>query len=234
MRIKALRSLTIFTFSLFAFLLTVWVFALVRAQNSDGGNRTIAYSQQTSTLRQKAEQGDTQEDVREGHSNKEYGDLRWLAKHSDVIVFGKVFQQESYFSTDNEIQTRYQVELIRVIKDGTPDSISLWQSLGKQVPAPVRTPLLLYRFGGSVKVNGHTASQRLKGSELLGPGNTYVLFLQWTGSNYHLAGGMSGAVFVDMNLVTRPLGVRERTELQKYNGLDLETFIQHILTAPEG
>ena len=126
------------------------------------------------------------------------------------------------------------LQVVRVIKDGTSESISLWQSLGKQAAAPVRTPLFVYRFGGSVRLNGHVASQRLKGSELLGPGNTYVLFLQWTGSNYHLAGGMSGAVLVDKNLVTRPLGTKESTKLQKYNGLDLETFIQDILTEPEG
>lgn len=234
MRNKALRSLTIFTLSSFTVLLAVWAISLVRAQNTDRGNRGLAVSQQAKTLRQRAEQGDTQEDVREGHSNKEYGDLRWLAKHSDVIVFGKIIHQESYFSTDNEIQTRYQVELARVIKDGTSDSVSLWQSLGKQVPAPVLTPLLVYRFGGSVRLNGHTASQRLRGSEVLAPGNTYVLFLQWTGSNYHLAGGMSGVVFVDKNFVTRPLGTKESTKLQKYNGLDLETFIQDVLTAPEG
>jgi hypothetical protein len=217
-----------------AVLLAVWAISLVRAQNTDRGNRGLAVSQQANTLRQRTEQGDTQEDVREGHSNKEYGDLRWLAKHSDVIVFGKISQQESYFATDNEIKTRYQVELVRVIKDVTPDSVSLWQSLGKQVPAPVQTPLLVYRFGGSVRLNGHTASQRLKGSELLGPGNTYVLFLRWTGTNYFLAGGMSGAVFVDKNLVTRPLGTKEKTKLQKYTGLNLETFIQDVLTAPEG
>lgn len=234
MRNKALRSLTIVTLVSFAVLLAVWAISLVRAQNTDQGNRGLAVSQQAKTLRLRAEQGDTQEDVREGHFNREYGDLRWLAKHSDVIVFGKISQQESYFSTDNEIQTRYHVELFRVIKDGTSDSVSLWQSLGKQVPAPVHTPLLVYRFGGSVRVNGHTASQRLKGSELLGPDNTYVLFLQWTGSNYHLAGGMSGAVFVDKNLVARPLGTKERKNLQKYNGLDLETFIQEVLTAPKG
>lgn len=231
---RILRSLTIFTFSLFALLLMAWAISLVRAEDTARPNRPLTYSHQTKTLRQRAEQSDTQEDVRDGHFNREYGNLRWLAKHSDVIVFGKIFQEDSYFSTDNEIQTRYQVEVVRVIKDGTSESISLWQSLGKQAAAPVRTPLFVYRFGGSVRLNGHVASQRLKGSELLGPGNTYVLFLQWTGSNYHLAGGMSGAVLVDKNLVTRPLGTKESTKLQKYNGLDLETFIQDILTEPEG
>jgi hypothetical protein len=231
---KALRSLTILTFSLFAVLLTVWAISLVRAEDTDRGNGDLAYSQRAKTLRQRAAQGDTVEDVREGHSYREYGNLSLLAKYSDVIVFGKIFQEDSYFSTDDEIQTRYQVEVVRVIKDGTAESVSLWLSLGKQAAAPVHTPLSVYRFGGTVKVNGHTASHRLKGSELLGPGNTYVLFLQWTGSNYHLAGAMSGAVLVDKNLVTRPLGTKEKTKLQKYNGLDLETFIQQVLTEPPG
>ena len=84
-----------------------------------------------------------------------------------------------------------------------------------------------------MRVIGHVVSQRLKGSELLGPGNTYVLFLQWTGSNYHLAGGMSGAVLVNTNFVTLPLGTKEGTKLQKYKGLDLETFIRDVLTEPE-
>ena len=232
MRNKRLRPLTILTFSSFAFLLTVWAISLVRAENSRR-NKGPASSYQAKTLRQRAEQGDTQEDVREGHFNREYGDLRWLAKHSDVIVLGRIFQEGSYFSTDNEIQTKYQVEVVRVVKDGTSESNSLWRSLGKQAATPLRTPLLVYRFGGSVRLNGHVVSQRLKGSELLGPGNTYVLFLQWTGTNYHLAGGMSGAVLVDNNLRTRPLGTTERTKLQRYNGLDLETFIRNVLTEPE-
>lgn len=230
---RTLRSLTIFTFSLLAFLLIVWAISLVRAQHSDRPNDGLAYGNQGRTLRERAEQGDVQADVREGHFSREYGDLRWLAKHSDVIVFGRIFQENSYFSTDNEIQTGYQVEVIRVIKAGTSESVSLWHSLGKQVPAPVVTPLLVYRFGGNVRVNGHVVSQRLKGSDLLGPGNTYVLFLQWTGSNYHLAGGMSGAVLVNKNFVTTPLGTREGTKLQKYHGLDLETFIRDVLTEPE-
>ena len=226
---RLLRSLSIVTFSFFAVCLAAWDISLVRGQVTEGG-----YTRQTATLRQRAEQGDTQEEVREGHSAREYGDLRWLTKQSDVIVFGKILQEESYFATDDEIQTRYRVDVVRVIKDATTESVSLWHSLGKQVAAPVRTSLFVYRFGGNVRLNGHVATQWLKGSEVLGPGNTYVLFLQWTGSNYHLAGGMSGAVLVDGNLLARPLGTKESKKLQKYNGLDLETFIRDILTEPEG
>lgn len=81
-------------------------------------------------------------------------------------------------------------------------------------------------------MNGHRASKRLKGSELLTLGKNYVLFLQWTGGYYRLAGGMSGVVLVDDELRTKPLGAHQAARLKKYDKLSLDAFIEEVQKEP--
>jgi len=72
----------------------------------------------------------------------------------------------------------------------------------------------------------------VKGSELLTSNKTYVLFLQWTGGNYHIAGSMSGAVLIDDDFRIRPLGTKEALKLEKYYKLALDSFIEEVLKEP--
>ncbi|HET6892382.1 MAG TPA: hypothetical protein VFH31_14870 [Pyrinomonadaceae bacterium] len=221
---KILRSITLLTLVGVCLSVAAWVVASARKQEPKNTDNA-----RPKTLRERALAGDVEFDMLEGHFDKEYGDLRWLAKHSDAIVLGRILEEESYFSGDQNITTRYKVEVQRVIKDERPEAGRLSQSLGKSFPAPLTTPLSFTRFGGSVQVNGHRASVRVKGSELLTSNKTYVLFLQWTGHNYHIAGGMSGVVLVQDSLRVNPLGTNPSLKRKHYERLHLEAVIEEVL-----
>ncbi len=223
---KVLRSITLLTLFSVCVAVAGWV-ASARKQDQKGAD-----SGRSKTLREMVLERDVEFDMTEGHFDREYEDLRWLAKHSDAIVLGRILEEESYFSGHNNITTRYKVEIQRVIKDDRPNAGRLSQSLGKNFPAPLTTPLSFTRFGGSVQVNGHRASVRVKGSELLTSNKSYLLFLQWTGHNYHIAGGMSGAVLVQDNLRINPLGTNPSLKRKHYDKLDLEAFIEEVLKEP--
>lgn len=224
---KILRSITVLT--LLSVSLSVAAWAIASAQKQDP--KSID-STRPKTLRERALERDVEFDMREGHFDSQYGDLRWLAKYSDAIVLGRILEEESYFSGDYEITTKYKVDVQRIIKDGTPEAALLAQSLGRQFPAPLTTPLRFTRFGGTVQVNGHRASMRVKGSELLKSGGTYLLFLEWTGGNYRLADGMSGAVLVGDNLQIKPLGTNHSLKRKNYDKLSLDAFIEEVLKEP--
>jgi hypothetical protein len=223
--------LTIFTLAVGVVCGLAWTMAYMKgqsgAQQSQNTNNVRAR-----TLRERAHEQDIEFDMREGHFDREYSDLRWLAKHSDAIVLGRILEEESYFSGDNDIATKYKVDVHRIIKDGTSEAAVLSQSLGRKIPEPLTTPLRFSRFGGTVQVNEHRASMRVKGSELLTSDRTYILFLQWTGWNYSIAGGMSGAVLVKDDSSLQALGTNRALQLKKYNQLSLEAFIKEILREP--
>jgi hypothetical protein len=228
MRKKALRSLTLLTLLAAAFSVTAWAVSVVQEQVGSQQPQDRS-STKRKTLREIAQEQDIEFDMREGHFDKEYSDLRWLAKHSDAIVLGRILEEETYFSGDNDITTKYKVDVHRIIKDGTSAAALLSQSLGRDVPVPLTTPLRFTRFGGTVHVNGHRASLRVKGSELLTSGKTYILFLQWTGRNYHIAGGISGAVLVEDNHRVKPLGSEKG--MLEFNDTHLEILVSELLIA---
>lgn len=224
---KILRSITFLTLLSVSLSMAAWAIAFAQKQEPKSIDST-----RPKTLREEALERDVEFDLREGHFDQEYGDLRWLAKHSDAIVLGRILEEESYFSGDNNIATRYKVEVHQVIQDLTPEAGRLSQSVGNDFPAPLTTPLRFTRFGGSVQVNGNRATVRVKGSELLTSNKTYVLFLHWTGHNYNLAGGISGAVLIDDAYRTKLLGTKRASELKKYDKLTLNAFIEEVLKEP--
>ncbi len=223
---KLLRSITILTLLIACLAFATCATALGRKQHSE-----VADKNKPKTLRERALERDIEFDRPEGH-DFEYGDLRLLAEHSDAIVLGRILEEESYFSGDYSITTRYKVDVQRIVKDGTAEAGRLSQSIGMRFPEPLITPLRFTRWGGTVLVNGHRASVRVKGSELLTSNKTYVLFLQWTGGNYHIAGSMSGAVLIDDDFRIRPLGTKEALKLEKYYKLALDSFIEEVLKEP--
>jgi hypothetical protein len=83
-------------------------------------------------------------------------------------------------------------------------------------------------MGGEVIVNGHRASQKLEGGELLSQGKDYILFLVWNPyeKNYRLS-GMSGAFLVDERNLIKPLS--NDAGLKKYEGADLNALIDELL-----
>ncbi len=110
--------------------------------------------------------------------------------------------------------------------------MQLWQSIGWKAPPPLVTPFRFVRPGGTVYVNGHRASVKLKGSEFLTLGRSYVVFLHWTGGYYRLAGGMSGVILIDDDLRTKALGTNQALKLKKYDELSLDAFIEEVLKEP--
>lgn len=224
---KILRSITFLALLSVSLSVAAWAIAYAQKQDPKSADTT-----RPKTLRERALERDIEFDMLEGHFDQEYGDLRWLAKHSDAIVLGRLLEGESFFNGDNHISTKYVVDLSRIIKDGTSESILLWQSLGWKAPPQLATPFRFVRPGGTVYVNGHRASMKLKGSEILTLGRSYVLFLHWTGGYYRLAGGMSGAVLIDDNFRAKPLGTNQALKLKNYDKLSFDAFIEEVLKEP--
>lgn len=117
---KILRSITLLTLLGVCLSLAAWAVASARKQDPKSADNT-----RPKTLREMALERDIESDILEGHFDHEYGDLRWLAKHSDAIVLGRILEGESFFDGENHISTRYVLDLNRIIKDGTPESIAL-------------------------------------------------------------------------------------------------------------
>ena len=99
-------------------------------------------------------------------------------------------------------------------------------------PAPANDPFGFSRRGGTIHINGHRTSAKLQGSEHLTLGRSYVLFVEWNGGNYRLAGRMSGAVLIDDDFRTKPLGTKWVSELKKYDELSVEAFTEEVLKEP--
>lgn len=183
------------------------------------------------TLPEIAAERDIELELREGPSTREYSDLRELAKNSDAIVLGTIVNEEAHFSGDYDITTVYKLDVDRIIKDGRPQAGELSQALNRNLPAPLSPTLTFTRFGGTVMVNGHQASIVAKGKVTISRGKTYVVFLEWTGGQYRLAGSMSGAVLVSD--VNRVKSVSADPALRaKYDDLGLEEFLEKIVSKP--
>lgn len=228
MRRKALRSITILTFLAIALSVTAWAMSSMHQQPRNQQSQD-ANSTRRKTLREVAQERDA-EVIAHPHSETEISDLHYLAKSSRAIVVGRITKVEPSFTEDGEfIRTFYTLDVQRVLKDTTWDGP--WRLLDSGIPpAPLATPLRFVRDGGVVEVNGHKASLKVKGYELLKEGKDYIFFLHWSsfGKVYVLAGGISGVVQVDDNLRVKPLASAEKVRL-KHGGASLETFIGDIL-----
>lgn len=228
MRKKAFRSLTILTVLAVALSVTAWAMSSMQQQSRNQQPQN-ANSTRRKTLREVAQERDA-EVIAHPHSETEISDLHYLAKSSRAIVLGRITRVEPSFTESGEfIRTFYTLDVQRVLKDTTWDGP--WQHLDAGVPpAPLITPLRFVRDGGVVEVNGHKASLKVKGYELLKEGKDYIFFLHWSSFSkvYALAGGISGVVQVEDNLRVKPLASAEKVKL-KHDGASLETFIGDIL-----
>lgn len=225
-----LRSLTILTLLIASFAIMAWVVSFVRAQASQQPSPNVN-SGRRKTLREVAQERDVESTVPEFEGNNEYDDLHSLAKAAHAIVLGQIMEEKSSFDESGEfVHTTYKVNIQRVLKepklDLPPDYVDPYW--GKIVAAPLITPLIVERDGGEVKVNGHRVSKKLKGSELLTTGNSYVFFLGWNSPTaYRIAAGASGAFLVDDNFRVKALGSGKG--IKKRDGTDLNSFINELL-----
>lgn len=219
---KLLRSVTVLTLAGLVVTFTAWAVASTPRQ---GGQAAQGAGQKRKTLRDIARERDIEFEDSGGELSVEYDDLRALAKHAEAIIIGRITDEESSFSSDDRIATAYQLNVLRVIKDTRLNAPLL---SGQEPPAPLVTPLKLVRPGGTVLVNGHRASLKLKGAERLKPGNDYLLFLWWGpySKAYMLAGGVSGAFLIDGEQRLSPLGSMEG--MLKHKGSDLQAVVDEI------
>ncbi|HEX8069423.1 MAG TPA: hypothetical protein VF546_05700 [Pyrinomonadaceae bacterium] len=97
-------------------------------------------------------------------------------------------------------------------------------------PAPLTSPLKVIKDGGEVRVNGHRASVKLAGSELLKSNKDYVLFLTWDrySKAYYPVGGVSGFFMIE-NSRLKPVG--SEAGIKKYEGAALQTLVDEVLRA---
>lgn len=171
------------------------------------------------------------EHVSEPHSG--YTTLESLRTDAAAIVYGRLVDSKSFFDESGHpveygelITTEYTVDVLRVLRDTTPD---IAPAPGRAAPAPLATPLKIARNGGVVYVNGHRAAVKVRGYESLNQGRQYVFFLSWSPDYkaYLLAGGINGAVMVNDDGSLKPLGSSKeiRSELR---GMDLESFINRV------
>jgi hypothetical protein len=164
----------------------------------------------------------------------EYSDLKELAKEARVIVYGRVTERNSYFDDSalpfehgRIIMTKYTVDVLKVLKDRTPELIPMLPP--DKPPAPVKTPLEITRNGGVVYVNGHRASMKVRGYEEMIPGQEYIFFLFWSKAynTYSLAGNISGVVAVNFDSSLRSLASSEEMK-SRVGGMTLESPVSQI------
>lgn len=224
MKNKILRSVTLITLTGLVLSLTAWAISSVPQRDAQATQQTG--SPRPKTLRDLARERDIEVEAPLSETHVEYGDFRLLAKHAEAIIVGRITEEKSSFEGDNYIVTNYQLDVQRVLK---LTRLNGPLREGQEPPAPLVTPLKLARIGGVVEVNGHRASQKLKGSEPLKPGSDFLLFLWWSTNHkaYILAGGVSGAFLIDGEQHLKPLG--REPGIRKYDGRTLQVVIDEIL-----
>ncbi|HKS29181.1 MAG TPA: hypothetical protein VJS44_15240 [Pyrinomonadaceae bacterium] len=193
--------------------------------NSPPAQQGVA--QKRKTLRELGQERDVETAIPGQELENEYSDLGALVKSAQVIVVGRINDEESSFSGDDHIVTTYTVDVQRVLKDTTSQAVLRPQDAR---PLPVTSSLKFLRSGGTVTVNGHRVSMKLRGGEMLKPGKDYVLFLWWSPNfeSYRLLAGSSGAFLVKENLRVQPLGYKKPLQ-EKTNDIDLEALINEVL-----
>lgn len=175
------------------------------------------------SLRQEAQEHDVE--ILASEVNTQASTLRYLKKTAMAIIIGHVSEEKSYFDGDSSIVTSYMVDIQRVLKYDT----SNWGLPAKYTPpAPLISPLKIIRDGGEVYVNGHRASEKIDGSELLKPNKDYVIFLTWSPffKAYRPVGGVSGFFMIE-NSHLKPIGSEK--DIKKHEGATLQALVDEIL-----
>jgi hypothetical protein len=210
------------------FSFTAWAVSLIQQQaNKPQSPKAGARSK---TLREAAQERDV-ELTSLSESETEFADPVQAARDAHAVVLGRIVKAESVFTGSDFIDTYFTVEVQRVLQDNTAH-VPL--PAGAERPALLTSPLKFVRAGGAVRVNGHTATVKVKGRELLAEGKTYILLLEWSPAYqaYHLMGGISGVILVEPDLLVRPLASSEETK-RKYEGTHLEAFITKLARAKQ-
>jgi hypothetical protein len=156
-----------------------------------------------------------------------------IKEDASAIVYGRIIDSKSFFDESGHpiehgtiITTEYTVEVLRVLRDRTLETVPL---PGKPGAAPLATPLKIARNGGVVHVNGHRASVRVKGYEALNPGKLYLFFLFWSPDYkaYVFGHGIFSVIRVNDDLSLEPL-VSTKEMQAELRGLKLEDLIGQI------
>jgi hypothetical protein len=209
-----LRLLTRAT--LFGVTLTLVVWSASRAGGTRTGQQEKNEAQTRKTMRDVAHERDI-EMTYEPESDSEFGDLESMVRIASTIVLGRIINIESSFDKSNQhIESFYTIEVSRVLKSDSP----------------VKSPLRLFRPGGTVPVNGHTATTKVKGNEFLANGRDYIFFMGWRPRHqvYTLEGGLGAVFLVKENSVIKSLSTSEGSRLRlKYDGADLQSFVDEVL-----
>lgn len=235
MKKKFLRSVTILTLTAMMFSVSAWTLLLARqSENHQTGQDKTG--KKSKKLRDVAAEGDVEIANGEGEADMEFtGDLPALAKGANAIVIGRITGEEASFVGDNSIVTHLTVDVQRVLKETELTVLGVPMSVLGDVgtPPPLMTPLKVVRSGGVMHVNGHRASVKIKGDDLVTTGKDYVLFLSWSRAfkSFYLIGGVSGAVLVENSRVKPMTSGGEMKRL--YNNADLETFIGDVLRSKQ-
>lgn len=227
MRKIIFRSMTLLT--LLAVLVATLAVLLVQRQGA-AKSRDVKQTKQEK-LREIAMKRDVEV---QGPSGCDLGDtsLANLKSESGAIVYGRITGSSSFFdeSSPSEagdyITTEYTVEVLRVLKDTTLESMP---PPHKAPPVPLTTPLKIARNGGVVNVNGHCATVKVKDYEDLGPGKEYVFFLNWSPDYraYKLTNCIFGAIMVNEDLSLRSLGSSKEFKAQLHD-MNLESLFRQI------
>lgn len=172
--------------------------------------------------------------VAEAMPSAQYTTFDEIARRSHAVVYGRIINSNSFWDESSDdfrdhgdaITTEYMVEVIQVLKK---TRLNVPLESGEMPPMPLKTPLKIARNGGVVNTNGHRAEVRVKGYELLKPGQQYVFFLHWSTAYkaYILAGEMSGAVLVKDDQSLESLAESEDIR-KKINEADLESLAVEI------
>lgn len=188
--------------------------------------------QKPKSLRERAREHDVEV---EGPSDSDLVDitLAGLKTESHAIVYGRVLNSRSFFDespfaveSGDSVTTEYEFEIVKVLKDTTREVIP---APPKPAPALLITPLTIARNGGVVAVNGHRASVKVKGFDVIESGRSYVMFLNWS-PDYHAyvpTAGIFGVVAVGDDGSVRSLS--SANSLQKeLNKMTLEAFLNEL------
>jgi hypothetical protein len=210
--------------------------SLAISRGSHQGKASLNFGQEgPKPLREIAKERDIEvPGIEENSEYYEFSDLKEAAKEARVIVYGRITERNSYFDDSSLpfehgriIMTKYTVDVLKVLKDRTPELIPMLPP--DKPPAPVKTPLEITRDGGVVYVNGHRASMKVRGYEEITPGQEYIFFLYWGRefNTFYLAGHISGVVAVNFDSSLRSLASSEEMK-SSVRGMTLESFINQI------
>jgi hypothetical protein len=218
MKIRAFRLVAVIVFGV-ASVITAWS---ALGSNQDATNRRVneddrfAQDPPRKTMRDVAQERDI-DMTYEPESDVESDDLMAITRGADTIVLGKIIEAKSDFDRSGDfIETFYSVEVSRVLKAN----------------APIYLPLKLFRPGGTVQVNGHIASVKVKGNEQLIAGQTYIFFLHWVSKHqvYALAGSFGGAFLVTDDFRVKSLSIEKRSLMKlNHDDTNLEAFINEVM-----